>query len=209
MLDDEQIERYSRQLILQEVGPRGQERLGTARIAVVGTGIAAERVVAYLAAAGVGTIAADPALAAAVDPAQPDCTFVTLAAPGAAGETAAVVVVASSADTASEAIAVWAAHAPAILWIADGLAGAIPPCPRCAAVVATASAPPPGLAAVRDAFLGTVVATEVVKTILAIGTPLSGHVLTYDPATATVVSTAAETRPGCACGAADKIGSAG
>ena len=37
-LDDEQIERYSRQLILAEVGPRGQERLGAARVAVVGDG---------------------------------------------------------------------------------------------------------------------------------------------------------------------------
>jgi molybdopterin/thiamine biosynthesis adenylyltransferase len=57
-LDDEQIERYSRQLILQEVGPRGQERLLAARVAVVGTDAAAERVVAYLAAAGVGAIVA-------------------------------------------------------------------------------------------------------------------------------------------------------
>ena len=55
-LHDEQIERYSRQLILAEVGPRGQEKLGAARVAVVGTDVAAERVVAYLAAAGVGTL---------------------------------------------------------------------------------------------------------------------------------------------------------
>ena len=47
-LSDEQIERYSRQLILAEVGPHGQERLGAARVAGVGEGVAAERVVAYL-----------------------------------------------------------------------------------------------------------------------------------------------------------------
>src|SRR6476660_5571132 len=78
-LTDEQVERYSRQLILAEVGPGGQERLGAARVAVVGAGVAAERVVVHLAAAGGGWIAAAPVLHDAVDAVQPDLTIVPLA----------------------------------------------------------------------------------------------------------------------------------
>ena len=53
--------------------------------------------------------------------------------------------------------------------------------------------------ALRDALLGTVVATEVVKALLAIGAPLAGRVLAYDPETAAVTSVAATARPDCAC----------
>lgn len=59
-LDDLQIERYSRQLVLPEIGPRGQATLAAARVTIATTGAAAERVVAYLAAAGVGTLALPP-----------------------------------------------------------------------------------------------------------------------------------------------------
>jgi hypothetical protein len=38
-----------------------------------------------------------------------------------------------------------------------------------------------------------------VKTLLAIGTPLAGHVLAYDPVDATVTRAAAASRPGCGC----------
>jgi len=41
MLTDAQIERYGRQIILPEVGGRGQERLLAARVAVAGAGPAA------------------------------------------------------------------------------------------------------------------------------------------------------------------------
>jgi hypothetical protein len=185
-LNDEQIERYSRQLILAEVGPRGQERLGAARVAVVGTGAAAERVVAHLAAAGVGWIAADPSLHAAVDPAQPDCTVVPATAVDASGLDA-VVIVADSAETLAPDVATWSPRAATTLWIAGGRAGCVPARPP----GTPASATPPELAALRDALLGTVVATEVVKDVLKIGTLLRGEILTYDPATATVTRSAA------------------
>jgi hypothetical protein len=48
--------RFARQLALPEVGPAGQERLGAARAAIVGDGLAAETAARYLAAAGVGTL---------------------------------------------------------------------------------------------------------------------------------------------------------
>jgi adenylyltransferase/sulfurtransferase len=54
ILDDERIERFSRQIILPEIGARGQERLLHARILLVGLTPAVMTAFAYLAAAGVG-----------------------------------------------------------------------------------------------------------------------------------------------------------
>ncbi len=185
-LDDERIERYSRQLILAEIGPRGQERMLGARVAVVGTSTAAECLVAYLAAAGIGWIAADAALHAAGDPDQPDVTLAPLAdVAGAACD--AAIVVAATVDAAADALTTWRTRAWSLFWIAAGRAGTPPPCPRCAAAATTtAAAIPPMLAALAERLLATVVATEVVKALLAIGAPLAGRLLVYDPATATV-----------------------
>ncbi len=144
-LDDERIERYSRQLILQEVGPRGQERLGAARVAIVGTGLAAAHVVAYLAAAGVGWIAADPALHATVDPAQPDLTIAPLAAADDAALDGALVA-GESVAAVGAALATWQTRAAITCWIAAGRAGMSPPCPHCAAAATAVVEPPPELA---------------------------------------------------------------
>src|SRR5919204_1481442 len=56
MLSDSQIERYSRQIILPQVGGKGQEKLLRARVLVNGNGPLQTTALFYLAAAGVGTI---------------------------------------------------------------------------------------------------------------------------------------------------------
>ena len=53
---EEQIERYSRHLILQNVGVEGQQRIMEGKVLVVGAGGLGSPVALYLAAAGVGTI---------------------------------------------------------------------------------------------------------------------------------------------------------
>ena len=55
-LDATQLDRYSRHIIMDEVGPEGQKRLLDSSALVVGAGGLGAPVIQYLAAAGVGTI---------------------------------------------------------------------------------------------------------------------------------------------------------
>ena len=55
-LDDKDIERFNKHLLLREIGVKGQKRIKAARVVVVGAGALGSPVIQYLAAAGVGTL---------------------------------------------------------------------------------------------------------------------------------------------------------
>jgi hypothetical protein len=75
--------RYSRQLAVREVGPRGQSALERAHVRVVGSDLAAEVCALYLAGAGLGALSVDPALLPACRRINADTTLEPL--PGGGG----------------------------------------------------------------------------------------------------------------------------
>ncbi len=56
MLDQSERERYDRQIMIPEIGEKGQERLKRAKVFIAGAGGLGSPISIYLAAAGVGTI---------------------------------------------------------------------------------------------------------------------------------------------------------
>ncbi len=55
-LDDKEIERFNKHLLLREISVKGQKRIRASKVVVIGAGALGSPVIQYLAAAGVGTI---------------------------------------------------------------------------------------------------------------------------------------------------------
>ena len=55
-LNDDELERYARHLVLREIGGQGQARIRAAKVLVIGAGGLGSPLALYLAAAGVGTL---------------------------------------------------------------------------------------------------------------------------------------------------------
>jgi adenylyltransferase/sulfurtransferase len=236
MLSDDQIDRYSRQIILPEIGVRGQQRLLASRVVFVGLTAAASTALAYLAAAGVGEIGiaddgivGDPdaplafcdadaghprsgALSRLVTTLHPDGRAVTFADPmaGLASQPWDVAILdGATAGATPYNRALIDARIPAIVvdtgarhaWAA-GIAGhrADAPCwscagwaPRSASKTATATRGPAAPSALSG-VVGSVVAVEAVKIILAIGESIIGRVVTWDTPTVHVTNLAKNPR---------------
>ena len=71
-MTDEQIERYSRHIILNEVGVKGQKKLLKGKVLIIGAGGLGAPAAMYLAAAGVGTIGIVDADEVGYQPAETD-----------------------------------------------------------------------------------------------------------------------------------------
>ena len=56
MLADDELERYDRQILMPQIGIKGQEKIKQARVLIAGAGGLGSPVAFYLSAAGVGTI---------------------------------------------------------------------------------------------------------------------------------------------------------
>ncbi len=199
-LTDAQVERYSRQIILPEVGARGQERLLGARVALAGGGPAAVAAATLLGRAGVGAIdlAADvpdlPELA-------PDCRI-------GRGTDGDVVVDLSGDRSASVARGRRAAVArgPFVAGTLDGTRVTVAtlvgrPCIACLAAPDVPPAPDPGpLREPAALALGALAASEVLRVLLRPGSGGRVTTLALDAGTCDAVRPAPT--GGCAvCGA--------
>jgi hypothetical protein len=145
MLSDTDIERYARQIVLPEVGGRGQERLLASRVAVLGGGRAASLAADLLRRAGVSVCD---------DPAEGGAAAVVIDFDGGAG-------------TRPDAprIPVLRAHLDGTCATLTVLAAA--PCPRCDASVARTGVRADPLTACGLHALGALAANEALLALLA------------------------------------------
>lgn len=224
MLSEQQIERYSRQIILPQLGGRGQQALLSATVAIVGRPDISSLAATYVAAAGVGTLAISAEQSPpGIEESNPDCrisTLPVLLTEAVAQETArrSHVVLACGATrdacTMLDAACV-AQHTPLVWGDAAGPLGLVAvlaggrrelPCYTCvqahgARLFAVADASHP-LASSAAAFIGTLQATEAIKTLIGLGASETAQVLTYDAVAGMVGATTLLKDPQCpTCGA--------
>jgi adenylyltransferase/sulfurtransferase len=229
MLTEQQVARYSRQIILPGVGGKGQQTLLSASAAIIGAGQMAATAAIYLVAAGLGTIrlggphdidladleALNPDCQVAPWPAEVD----TVGAENIArGHDFTIVAGAAAEATAALNLACVRLGKPLVWGGAEGnvgrmavFAGGQPgmPCygclqPRLEEDYSARDSSQPG-GAMFDAvaaFVGTLQATTVIKMVLKLEECTPPRLLTYDGLTAIVHQTAIAKDPRChVCGA--------
>jgi molybdopterin/thiamine biosynthesis adenylyltransferase len=199
MLTDLQIERYSRQLILTEIGPTRQEQLLAASVAVV-NGDTVASVLLYLAAAGVGHIdvwyADDGEPAAPPTSLNPDAHVTVRRLSELRAQVDLKVYAVILGESTSAAIDARlnrlcvGARIPFVLgaisgtgaWLTTfaGHRGDIPCCACVSSPLVSDRRDALELRPVTTALMGCLQASEAIKCILGIGRPLFGQLLTYD-----------------------------
>ncbi len=196
-LSDAQIERYSRQILLPEVGGRGQERLLAARIALLGSGAAAVAAATLLGRAGLGALdLADDALD--LPELSPDCR-VTRRRLDDTAPPDLVVDLSNTVDTARAGD--WGC--PFLLGTLGGTRGTLltlvgRPCIRCvspARLHPSDAADGELLASIAAFALGALTATEALRVLLL--APVRGRRITADFASGEVETR--ELAPAAAC----------
>lgn len=214
-LDDDQIERYSRQIILPEIGGRGQEQLGATRVRLAGSGALARVAGQALAGAGIGhlVLAGEAAvLAPRLRAANSQITVEAVADIGGT-DVNTTCTVALAADCDHTELAVLARrtrpHVPLLaaattarggwLHVDDGT-GACAECVAAAALAGSEDTPP--LTALSAGVLGSLLALTAIRIAIEGHTAACGRVLAFDAATAELVPMDTPSRPDCPqCGA--------
>jgi adenylyltransferase/sulfurtransferase len=230
MLTEQQIARYSRQIILQPVGGKGQQKLLSASAVIVGRGDMATTAALYLTAAGIGKIAL--AGTKGINPGDlnslnPDCHVVLSSAPGdaATAEEIArrhefVIVAGAAADTTAALNLPCVRLCKPLVWGGAGgsvgrmavLAGSQPgtPCYGClqqgleeSRAAGDSTQLSGAVFGAVGAFVGALQATAVIKLILGLATSTPARLLTYHALAAVVRETNIVKDPRCEiCGAA-------
>ncbi|MBI4519121.1 MAG: ThiF family adenylyltransferase [Deltaproteobacteria bacterium] len=221
-LSDVQIERYSRQIVLPEIGARGQQRLLATALAVVAARGEAPAL-PYLVAAGAGrlglmNLTTSACARAAIAVTNPDTTVVSLTncsdAPalqdslrpyqavidgGESGELRAALNRACVALGIPLVAGTAAGDEVCITTFAGHLRGV--PCYACIVSPLPHEAADSPLREVAADLLGTLQAAEALKCVLEVGEPLYGRLLSFDVARGAVHSTPLPKNAACAvCG---------
>ena len=204
MLSDAQIERYSRQIVLPEVGGRGQARLLAARVLLAGAGEAATTAAALIGRAGVGAL--DLIDAGPLPEPSPDCRLTHREAGSAELAAGADVVVDLGDDVTRRAALGGDAQRAGRPFVTGRQAGAAAvlalvvgrPCIGCMppAVLELGTTPGPSpLAPPAAVVLGALAASEVLQAILA--PPTAGRVHVVDLAAGIFRATPLAATAGC------------